>query len=90
MDVDELTAARRESVAVRKTGIMRHKSSSGPLEFGDQMEVILDGENEGREIRFGSAGMGISGVGREARGRTVRELSRLWMYVGGETPEEGR
>lgn len=46
----------------------------------------IDGMDDEGFVNAGEAA--VLGLGREARGKTVRELSRLWMYIGGGSPEE--
>ena len=49
-----------------------------------------DGVGIGVRIGFMNAGeAAVLGLGRDARGKTVRELSRLWMYLGGGSPKDG-
>lgn len=99
VDVDETTANRRESTAARKLGIMRR--DSGFEEFVHEEEEVVNNADDGRglrvndesRVRFG----GLSGqagsvgwtVGKEARGKTTRQLSRLWMYLDGGDPADG-
>ncbi|MCJ1265575.1 hypothetical protein MMC22_005455 [Lobaria immixta] len=94
VDVDEKTAARRESTATRKLGIMRR--DSGFEDSVNEEEVVINGDNGGLgqdgESRAGLGGISgqanhaIRAVGQEARGKTTRELSRLWMYLHGGVP----
>ena len=96
VDVDEKTASRRESVSALQTGVMRQESSLENFEFGDGRVVSVGGaglrSGKGRADGAG-VGSGInfvepSGLGvAQARGKTVRELSRLWRYVGGGSPD---
>ena len=100
VDVDETTANRRESAAARKVGIMRR--DSGFEEFVHEEEEVANKADDGRgprvddesRVRFG----GLAGqaspvvgwtVGKEARGKTTRQLSRLWMYLDGGDPADG-
>lgn len=95
VDVDEKTARKREMVANRNMGIMRQESG---IEFGDGQAVpvrpLVNGGNGRPQHQTDEAGIGfvnagegaVFGLGREARGKTVRELSRLWMYLGGASP----
>lgn len=100
VDVDEKTARKRELTATRKMGLMRQESG---IEFGDGQAVpvrpLMNGRSTDGVIprrRTADEGTGfvnagealVLGLGREARGKTVRELSRLWMYLGGESPRE--
>lgn len=96
VEVDETTASRRESVSAQQTGIMRQESSLENFEFGDGRVVPVGGaaSRNGKSRRDGAGiGSGInfvepSGLGvAQARGKTVRELSRLWRYVGGGSPD---
>lgn len=44
-------------------------------------------DDDGPYINFvRNGGHAVVGMGVEARGKTVRELSRLWMYLGGGSP----
>ena len=99
VDVDETTANRRESTAARKLGITRR--DSGFEEFVNEEEEVANHADNGRglrvndesRVRFG----GLSGqaspvagaVVKDARGKTTRQLSRLWMYLDGGDPAEG-
>lgn len=94
VEVDENLAVRRENTAVSNMGHMRKESG---LEFGDG-QIIPDDPN----MSNGNATNGINGSGdtimtfartdtgrllaKEAQGKTVRELSRLWRYQGGRSP----
>ncbi|KAL9121308.1 MAG: hypothetical protein Q9187_002131 [Circinaria calcarea] len=82
VQVDEETAERREREAgVRGEGLRRESWLQG----------VGEGNREGKE----GAGMGMQQkavvqAGAEvwqAKGKTVMDLSRLWMYLGGAVPE---
>lgn len=95
VDVDEKTARKREIVANRNMGIMRQESG---IEFGDGQALpvrpLVNGGSDKPQHRTDEAVIGfinageaaVLGLGWEARGKTVRELSRLWMYLGGASP----
>ena len=89
VDVDEKTAVKRERTALRNMGLMRAESG---IDFGDGETVPVgvlanSGADGGLHIGFVRPGDdAVVGLGREARGKTVRELSRLWMYLGGASP----
>ncbi|MCJ1231582.1 hypothetical protein MMC12_008260 [Toensbergia leucococca] len=97
VDVDEKTAAERQSTAFARMGLMRQEESSSKIMFGDGMAVPVGllqmdggiGDEERERVCFvESLGRGGGAVG--ARGKTVRQLSRLWRYLGGRSPgEEG-
>lgn len=80
VDVDEETIRRRDATAL---DIQRRESG---LLFGDG-ERLADGGEEGPAvISFSRTSSGRLMV-EEARGKTVRQLSRLWRYEGGRSPE---
>ncbi len=93
VDVDEKTARKREAIAIRNMGLMRQESG---IEFGDGQAVPVgllvnntqqNSNDDEMGIGFVDAGENaVLGLGREARGKTVRELSRLWTYLGGASP----
>lgn len=96
--VDEMTASRRESAAAIKSGIIRR--DSGFEEFvNEEEDVAKNGDNgglkENGESRVGFGGISgqtnriVWAAGKEARGKTTRELSRLWMYLDGGDPVDG-
>ena len=86
--VDERLATKRENEALSNIGVMRRESG---LELGDG-HVIHDGTGvvNNRHPRNTVMTFGRTHSGRllseEAHGKTVRELSRLWMYQGGRSP----
>lgn len=93
--VDSTMLLKRRATERMVAGILRSESSG--LEFGDG-ELV-----HGHRDRNGRSNSGASGggdptmcfgrtdsgklLGEEARGKTVRELSRLWRYQGGKSPE---
>lgn len=94
VDVDEKLARKRENIAIQNMGLMRRESG---IEFGDgqalPVGIIVNGDggvpHDGADAGIGFINAGdhaILGLGREAQGKTVRELSRLWMYLGGRSP----
>ena len=93
VDVDEKTASSRESVSAQRTGILRQESALGNFEFGDGSvvpvgDVLQAGKAAGVGVGSGINFVEPSGFGvAEARGKTVRELSRLWRYVNGGIPD---
>lgn len=98
VDVDEKTARKRENIAIQNMGIMRRESG---IEFGDGQTLpvgqIVNDDNDERARSDGDrVAIGVINAGdravlsrcREARGKTVRELSHLWKYLGGQSPRE--
>ena len=94
VDVDEETANKRESVSVQQAGMMRCESSLENFGFGDGTvgarargsKTPTDGAaNAALGIDFVEQANSRTGV-TQARGKTVRELSRLWRYMGGASP----
>lgn len=93
IQVDDKLAMRRESTALSNWSLMRRESG---LEFGDgevvpETQILPDGTNGGSSsnddpilifARTDSSRLSVE----EARGKTVRELSRLWRYQGGRSP----
>jgi len=83
VDVDEGLALKREDTAV---GILRWDSmfevgKGGRLEVDGGKKGVVDGE---MPVEDGL----LDGMCREAEGRSVRELSRLWLYLGGRSPKD--
>ena len=90
VNVDENLALKREGTAV---GILRR--GSAPFESGDGQTIqVANGKSVngtkagGGDIEFLKNGIATEGSGRGARGRSVRELSRLWRYLGGGSPTD--
>lgn len=87
VDVDEEVAIRREDMAV---GIL---GGEGRFEVGKRGRWEVKGGEKG-EVKVGKRGevLGeeglMDGVCREVEGRSVRELSRLWLYLGGRSPKD--
>ena len=93
INMNEKLAMERDSVAISNASHMRRKSA---LEFGDgevvpEVQVLPNGTNGGpvsngeSVLTFARTDSGRLLV-EEARGKTVRELSRLWRYMGGRSP----
>lgn len=86
--VDEETAERRESEAGMRRERLRRESRSRGVEG-----VGLVGRGEGERKEAAGTGMEQRAVMEaraeveQASGKTVKELSRLWMYLGGAVPE---
>ena len=81
--VDEGTVDRREAVAVEDHVLGRNDSG---LRFGTG-ERIADGGETGPEVLTFDRTESGRLIVEEARGKTVRELSRLWQYQGGKCPD---
>lgn len=93
MLVDEKTAIRRESAAVRKMGLGRELGSSllgvGEGAIGSGNGVGTGEWNGGlmmADLGEGVDGGGGGALGRKAWGKKVCEISRLWMYLDGGQP----
>ena len=88
--VDEKLAMKRENMAMSNIGIMRRESG---LEFGDGQVIqddmgMMNGSsqtNANTIMTFARTNTGHL-LAEEAQGKTVRELSRLWRYLGGRSP----
>ncbi len=85
--VDKKLAMKKENVAISKIGIMRRESG---LEFGNGQVIddgagAVHGHSENTVMTFGRTNSGQV-LSEEAQGKTVRELSRLWRYEGGQSP----
>lgn len=86
---DERLAMQRDFTAIAEMGIVRRESG---LEFGSgQVFKDANGLTNGKDAkgdecltfrRTASDRL----VAEEARGKTVKELSRLWRYLGGKSP----
>lgn len=96
VDVDEKLALRRESKAVQQVSAMRRESmkqlpNGEVLDWGDLDRIPVDLIVNGEAIS-GSESLMIdfvdSQTGSDARGKTVRQLSRLWKYVNGGDPAD--
>ncbi len=101
VQVDDKVAAKRENVARRQTGLMRR--TSGDMSGCDIQEFDGNGRGlsvgqilqEQTETKGGNSDDEDNLVGffdstqrsRDAKGKTVRELSRLWRYFNGGQPE---
>ena len=89
--LDEKLAMKRENMAISNIGVMRRDSG---LQFGDG-QFIQDGMGavSGSSQTGGNTVMAFArtNTGRllaeETQGKTVRELSRLWRYQGGRSPQ---
>ena len=94
---DKKLATRRDSTVIEELGIMRRESG---LEFGSG-QVLKDscGPNDASQsqhacgddadecltfVRTASDRI----VAEEASGKTVKDLSRLWRYLGGNSPDD--
>ena len=81
--VDEDTVNRREAATLDELALRRKETG---LQFGNG-ERVADGSASGADIlTFDRTRSGRLMV-EEATGKTVRELSRLWKYQGGRSPE---
>lgn len=86
---DERLAMRRDFTAIAELGIMRRESG---LEFGSG-QVLKDAyglansqdANDDECLTFRRTASDRV-VAEEARGKTVKDLSRLWKYLGGVSP----
>ena len=82
---DENLAMRRDSTVVAEMGIMRRESG---LEFGNGqvLKNCEDANGDGCLTFLRTASDRV--VAEEARDKTVKELSRLWKYLGGKSPTD--
>ena len=80
VDVDEDTVRRREATAL---DVKRRESG---LLFGDGERLVDGGESGPAIMSFSRTSSGRLMV-EEAKGKTVRQLSRLWRYQGGRSPD---
>ena len=80
---DEDLAMRRESAVAAELGVMRRDSG---LEFGNGqvLKKCEDANGDGCLTFLRTASDRV--VAEEARDKTVRDLSRLWKYLGGKSP----
>ncbi len=95
IQVDEDLVIKREKTAVSKAGLLESRSG---LDFGDgeivpETRSLYNGTNSGLVsngdpvLTFARTDSGRLQV-EEARGKTVRELSRLWRYYAGRSPDQ--
>lgn len=83
-------------------GVMLKNGDAAAAAAGPRPQVLRQ-EQDGDDDELGLGGAGglggglprtnrvvWAGIGREARGRTTRELSRLWMYLDGNDPVDER
>lgn len=91
--VNEKLALAKENIAMQKMGLMRRESTSPFFKFknGEVIPVgaVLDGDlSKGSKgdtnIEFLKDDVVLGGKREE---KTVRQLSRLWKYEGGRSPD---
>ena len=93
VDVDEKLAVSRETVAQRRMDLMMCEEAlrRDMVDFGNGVTVpvgvIINGENsanavDGLQIHF----VEPNREAKRAKGKTVRQLSRLWKYMDGGNP----
>lgn len=82
---DENLAMRRDSIVVAEMGVMRRESG---LEFGNGqvLKNCEDINDDGCLTFLRTASDRV--VAEEARDKTVKDLSRLWKYLGGKSPTD--
>ena len=92
VDADEKLATRRESIAVQQVDVMRKESADQTCNCED-MRCSNSWENPAgavvnAERLYEANGLMLNFMESqaEARGKTVRQLSRLWRYVDGGNP----
>ena len=91
--VDKKLSFNRDQTAFKDVRIMRRESES-ELRFGNGEEIpvetplmVPDRNLEGGVMTFARTDSGRL-MAEQAEGKSVRELSRLWMYQGGFSPED--
>lgn len=86
---DEKLAMQRDFTAIVEMGVVRRESG---LEFGSGQVLkgahglANDQDVNGDECLMFKKTTSDRIVAEEARGKTVKELSRLWKYLGGKSP----
>lgn len=86
---DERLAMKRDFTAIAEMGIVRRESG---LEFGsgqvfkDAYGLANGKDTTGDECLTFKRTASDRVIAEEARGKTVKELSRLWKYLGGKSP----
>ncbi|MCJ1338058.1 hypothetical protein MMC09_003343 [Bachmanniomyces sp. S44760] len=96
VDVDEVTASRRENEAIQQVSLMKRESTIAVenIEFGDgqkvPVEAILEEESKLETLTRPAINIILprNEVAQEARGKSVKQLSRLWRYVDGGSPAD--
>ncbi|KAL9100758.1 MAG: hypothetical protein Q9163_003907 [Psora crenata] len=92
VDVDVEVVSRRHTLVAEQLGVVRGDTG---LQFGDggilpdANDGLVNGARKGTNplLIFGRTNSGRLVTG-DARGMTVRELSRLWRYQGGRSPDD--
>ena len=91
--VDVKLALAREDTAMKNMGLMRRESASWVLELVDgeslSADAVLNGNIPGSRKEATNIKIlkdNVSVEGKDIKGKTVRQLSRLWRYEGGESP----
>lgn len=91
--VDVKLALAREDTAMKNMGLMRRESASSVLELVDGEYLSADavpngdipgGRKKATNIKILKDNVAVEG--KDTKGKTVRQLSRLWRYEGGESP----
>ena len=85
--VDKKLAMKRENLAISNIGVIRRENG---LEFGNGQVIhdgasVIHGHADNIVMAFGRTNSGRV-LSEEAQGKTVRELTRLWKYEGGQSP----
>ena len=89
VSLDEELARRRESTILEEVGMIRRESG---VEFGSGQVLKCtqgrgkDGHAKGDECVMLFRTPSDRVVAEEAKGKTVKNLSRLWKYLGGNSP----
>ncbi len=87
--LDEKLAKRRDVNVLHEMGVVRRESG---LQFGSGQNMKnIPGLADGKDASDGDCLTFVRTpsnrlVAEEARGKTVRDLSRLWKYLGGKSP----
>ena len=87
--VDVRLTLAREDTAMKNMGLIRRESTSSTFELDMSADAVVNGDiPEGRKetpnIKVLQDHVTIEG--NDTKGKTVRQLSRLWRYEGGDSP----
>ncbi|KAL8715185.1 MAG: hypothetical protein Q9220_001143 [cf. Caloplaca sp. 1 TL-2023] len=91
VQVDEDTPIKRANTEDESLVQLKGKQVNGTVSYGDANPTInghggsvMNGGANG----FGSEAEELAELERRAKGKKVKELSRLWLYLGGKSPKD--
>ncbi|KAL8947282.1 MAG: hypothetical protein Q9222_006419 [Ikaeria aurantiellina] len=90
VDVDEDTPIKRANTEDRSLVQLKGKQANGAVANGTASSTVNGGggtDMNGMVNGFGSEEEALAELERRAKGKKVKELSRLWLYLGGKSPK---